>query len=53
MVNFEISGFDYVGLILKIDNYFQGSNTDNFTLSFSTHSVLPNKLFEPNFYPKI
>ena len=30
MVNFEISGFDYVGLILKIDHYFQGSNTDNF-----------------------
>ena len=21
MVNFEINGFDYVGLILKIDNY--------------------------------
>ena len=67
MVNFEISGFDYVGLILKIDHYFQGSDTDNFrfwpemcgrsknlrTLSFFTHSVLPKKLFEPNFYHKI
>ena len=31
MVNLEINGFDYVGLMLKIDYMvFYGSETDNF-----------------------